>query len=126
MPETGGRSCAGAEKIASEGKDTDPQVSARERLAELIVSARWSGAPLHPAEALCDHCRGARAAADRMLAEGWTRMVGEQWAYRLADVANAVAVPASEATARKQAELDPDTTEVVRRPVGEWEVVTRA
>lgn len=48
-----------------------------------------------------------------------------QWGWRLAGVEGAVALPASEATARKQAELDPDTTEVVRRPVGEWEVVDR-
>lgn len=47
-----------------------------------------------------------------------------QWGWRLANVPDAVPVPASEATARKQAELDPDT-EVVRRPVGEWEVVDR-
>jgi hypothetical protein len=45
-----------------------------------------------------------------------------QWGWRLTDTPDAVVVPASEATARKQAELDPDT-EVVRRPVGEWEVV---
>lgn len=47
-----------------------------------------------------------------------------QWGWRLAGHPDAVPVPASEATARKQAELDPDT-EAVRRPVGEWEVIER-
>lgn len=47
-----------------------------------------------------------------------------QWGWRLAGDPDAVAVPASEATARKQADLDPDT-EVVRRPVGEWQVTDR-
>lgn len=47
-----------------------------------------------------------------------------QWGWRLAGVPDAVVLPASEATARKQAELDPDT-EAVRRRVGEWGVVDR-
>jgi hypothetical protein len=56
------------------------------------------------------------------LATGWRS--GVQWGWRLAGVEGAVVLPASETTARKQAELDPGT-EVVRRPVGEWEVVSR-
>jgi hypothetical protein len=46
-------------------------MSTRESLADLIVSARY-GAPLHPVDAACDRCRDARAAADAILAAGWT------------------------------------------------------
>jgi hypothetical protein len=67
-----GSSCGrGATKIPSEGKETDPGGSTRERLAELIVAARWSGSPLHPAEAACERCGGTRVAADAILAAGW-------------------------------------------------------
>jgi hypothetical protein len=62
--------------------------------------------------------------ARAVLDAGWALAPDAQWGWRLAGHPDAVTIPASEATARKQAELDPDT-EVVRRPVGEWEVVTR-
>jgi hypothetical protein len=96
------------------------RVSSRDR--EELDQALWRGRTLRGlADAASPETR--RELIDTIIAAGWRPAPDVQWAWRLPERPDVV-VPASEATARKQAELDPGT-EVVRRPVGEWEVVSR-